>query len=226
MRFLVFDIDGTLLDSQNLLVAAQEATFAAHGLPAPSREEVLSVVGLSLAETFRALAGPDGPHAALEATYRMTFPRLLAEPALASPLFAGSDALVRDLAGREDHLLGIATGKSRRGVRRLFDAHGWHTLFASVQTADDAPSKPHPAMLEQAMGEVGAAPAETVMIGDSTYDMQMARAAGCRAVGVGWGYCRVDALREAGAQVIVESIEELAAVLAHSDSARAFGAAV
>lgn len=223
MRFLVFDIDGTLVDSQNLLVAAQEATFAAHGLPAPSRELVLSVVGLSLGETFRALAGPDGPHEALEATYRATFQRLLAEPALASPLFAGADALVRDLAGREDHLLGIATGKSQRGVRRLFDAHGWHTLFASVQTADDAPSKPHPAMLEQAMGEVGAVPAETVMIGDSTYDMQMARAAGCRAVGVGWGYCPVEALEEAGAQIIVQSMQELAAVFAHADSACTIG---
>jgi phosphoglycolate phosphatase len=224
VRFLVFDIDGTLVDSQNLLVAAQEATFAAHGLPPPSRERVLSVVGLSLAETFRVLAGPEGPHAALEATYRATFARLVAEPSLASQLFPGVDALLRDLAARDNHFLGIATGKSQRGVRRLFEAHGWHTLFASVQTADDAPSKPHPAMLEQAMGEVGATPGQTVMIGDSTFDMQMARAAGCRAVGVAWGYCKVDALRAAGAQLIVESVEELAAVLAETDSTMGLGA--
>ena len=110
-------------------------------------------------------------------------------------------------------VLGIATGKSRRGVAHLVERHGWHRTFATIQTADDATSKPDPAMLRQAMAEVGAAPRDTLMIGDSTFDMLMARAAGVRPIGVSWGYHPVTALEEAGAEAIAISYEELRALL-------------
>ncbi|MDJ1157267.1 HAD-IA family hydrolase [Chelatococcus sp. SYSU_G07232] len=213
MRLVVFDVDGTLVDSQNLLVAAQAATFAAHGLAPPPRERSLSVVGLSLREAFLELVGPEGPHESLAEGYKTAFQRLLSDPVLASPLFPGAVDVLASLGRREEVMLGIATGKSRRGVSRLFDAHGWHRLFHTVQTADDAPSKPHPAMLLQAMAEVGAEPGETVMVGDTTFDVAMARAAGCRAVGVAWGYHPAEALRAAGAEEVLTRFEDLPRLL-------------
>ena len=98
-------------------------------------------------------------------------------------------------------------------MRLLVEREGWEGYFATVQTADDAPSKPHPAMVEQAMQAVGATPPTTIMVGDSTFDMAMARAAGAGAIGVSWGYHAVEALREAGAETIVTSFAELREVL-------------
>lgn len=213
MRLVVFDVDGTIVDSQQLIVAAQHATFAEHGLEPPSRERALSIVGLSLHEAFTALVGSDGPVASLAEGYRQAFARLRADPAYHEPLFPGAAELIADLSGREDVLLGIATGKSRRGVAHLVARHGWDAVFATIQTADDAPSKPHPAMLHQAMAEAGVGPPDTVMIGDSTYDMVMARGARVAAVGVSWGYHDPADLLTAGAQAMVGSYAELGAWL-------------
>jgi phosphoglycolate phosphatase len=213
VNLIVFDVDGTLVDSQNLIVAAQAATFRQHGLEPPSRERSLSIVGLSLTEAFTALIGPDGPVESLAEGYRQAFGRLRADPAYHEPLFPGAGELLAELGARPDVVLGIATGKSQRGVSHLLARHGWDRLFATIQTADDAPSKPHPGMLEQAMAEVGVGPESCAMVGDSTFDMVMARAAGMGAVGVSWGYHPVEALREAGAQAIVRSYDELRAHL-------------
>lgn len=209
MRLIVFDVDGTLVDSQNLIVAAQAEAFAAHGLPPPSRSRALSIVGLSLSEAFTALVGPAGPVEELAESYRQAFGRLRADPAYHEPLFPGAGELLAELGRRDDVMLGIATGKSRRGVAHLLDRHDWRHLFATIQTADDAPSKPDPTMLHQAMAEVGAAPHETVMIGDTSFDMLMARGARVRALGVSWGYHPVAALREAGAESIVDRFMDL-----------------
>jgi phosphoglycolate phosphatase len=213
VNLIVFDVDGTLVDSQTLIVAAQRETFLKHGLEPPTRERSLSIVGLSLPEAFTALVGPDGPVESLVEGYRQAFARLRTDPAYHEPLFPGAAAVLTELAGRADAVLGIATGKSRRGVAHLLARHGWDRLFATIQTADDAPSKPHPGMLEQAMAEVGASPGASVMIGDSTFDMVMARSAGMDAIGVSWGYHEAGALRDAGAQAIVDSYAELHARL-------------
>jgi phosphoglycolate phosphatase len=213
VKLVVFDVDGTLVDSQHLIVAAQRAAFAAHGLVPPSRARSLSVVGLSLAEAFTALVGAHGPVEGLVEAYKEAFARLRADPTSEEPFFPGASELVADLQGQHDVVLGIATGKSRRGVAHLVERHGWHRTFTTIQTADDAPSKPDPAMLRQAMAEVGAAPRDTLMIGDSTFDMLMARAAGVRSIGVSWGYHPVAALEEAGAEAIAISYEELRALL-------------
>ncbi len=213
MRLILFDVDGTLVDSQNIIVAAQRMAFTVHGLEPPSRELSLSIVGLSLVEAFTVLVGAKGPVESLAEAYKDAFAVLRQDPAYAEPLFPGAAECLDWLCGREDVLLGIATGKSRRGVAHLLERHGWHRLFATIQTADDAPSKPHPAMILQAMEELGVVPEDTVMIGDSSYDMAMARAAGVLPVGVSWGFQPVAALSEAGAARIVHSYAELDPVL-------------
>jgi phosphoglycolate phosphatase len=212
LKLVVFDVDGTLVDSQDLIVAAQAETFRAHGMTPLSRERSLSIVGLSLVQAFRVLA-PDGPAESLAEGYKRAFQKLRQDPAYREPVFPGAAELLTELSARDDAVLGIATGKSRRGVAHLLERHGWQKLFSTIQTADDAPSKPHPAMLEQALAETGADPRASLMVGDSTFDMVMARAAGIGAVGVSWGYHRSEALREAGAEAIVSSYAELRAYL-------------
>ncbi len=213
MKLVLFDVDGTLIDSQNVIVAAQRMAFAACGLETPSRERSLSIVGLSLVEAFTVLVGPKGPIERLVEAYKDAFHTLRQDPANAEPLFPGVERCLDWLDGREDVVLGIATGKSRRGVAHLLDGHGWHDTFSVIQTADDAPSKPHPGMILQAMKETGAGPHDTVMVGDSSFDMGMARAAGVLPVGVSWGFQPVAALAEAGAGPIVHSYAELETVL-------------
>ncbi|BCM84436.1 HAD family hydrolase [Methylobacterium indicum] len=209
MTLIVFDVDGTLVDSQHMIVAAQREAFAAVGLPAPSRTRSLSVVGLSLPQAFTALVGADGPVEALSEAYKQSFGRLRAMAEIREALFPGAADLLARLNREAAVQLGIATGKSRRGVDHLVAVHGWEGWFSTVQTADDAPSKPHPAMLTQAMAEAGAEPSRTVMIGDTSYDMAMARAAGVTALGVTWGYHTPDALHEAGAHGVVDSFSAL-----------------
>ncbi|MFL5136650.1 MAG: HAD-IA family hydrolase [Microvirga sp.] len=213
MKLVLFDVDGTLVDSQNIIIAAQQMAFAAHGREPPSRERSLSIVGLSLAEAFTVLVGSGGPIEGLVEAYKDAFLTLRQDPANAEPLFPGVEHCLEWLDDREDVLLGIATGKSRRGVAHLLDRHGWHDVFSVIQTADDAPSKPHPGMILQAMRETGTGPHGTVMVGDSSFDMAMARAAGVLPVGVSWGFQPVAALTEAGAGPIVHSYPELETVL-------------
>ncbi len=120
---------------------------------------------------------------------------------LEQPLFDG----IADLLGglrQAGWLLGIATGMSDRGLTHCLAAHGLTDHFVTLQTADRHPSKPHPAMLEAALAEAGAEPAQAVMIGDTAFDMQMARDAGVGALGVDWGYHEPDELRAAGARFV------------------------
>jgi phosphoglycolate phosphatase len=214
VTLVVFDVDGTLVDSQHLIVEAQARAFAEHGLTAPSRKEALSVVGLSLPEAFKRLVGEAGPIEGLSDSYRRAFQALRIDPAYEEPLFPGMAELGEALHARPEVKLGIATGKSRRGVAHLIDKHGWDGWFTTTQTADDAPSKPDPTMLLLAMDEAQTGPGRTVMIGDTTYDMMMARSAGVAAIGVAWGYHPPGALFGAGAVTVVESAKELGDLIA------------
>ena len=207
---VIFDVDGTLVDSQNLIVEAQAETFRRHGLPAPSREKTLSLVGLSLTPTFAALVGGDGPVDDMVATYRQVFSDIIFnEPGRKEPLFPGAAELIEDLRHADGVTLALATGKSRRGVARVFDHYGWHGVFASVQTADTNASKPDPEMLLNALAETGHEATEAVFIGDTSFDMVMGRAAGIEPWGVCWGYHKPEALSEAGAACLFTSTDEL-----------------
>lgn len=209
MKLILFDVDGTLVDSQNLIVEAQGLAFAALGLPAPSREKALSIVGLSLVEAFDVLTQGQGPAEKLAEAYKQAWTVLRAKPGYFDPLYPGAEKLLRKLAPAEDCLIGLATGKSRRGVQSLIERCGWDNFFATIQTADDAPSKPSPAMLLQACAETGVAPRDCVMIGDTVFDMEMARAAGAQKIGVAWGYHAPAALTRSGAEKIAPDFATL-----------------
>lgn len=216
MKLIVFDIDGTLVDSQNCIVEAQRRAFVALGLEAPlTREKALSVVGLSLVEAFDALTEGRGPSRELAEAYKNAWMQLRGELKIEDrcPPYPGVQNFLRDLSERKDCRLGIATGKSRAGVDRLFETYGWHGLFATVQTADDAPSKPAPDMFNRALHETGVTARDACMVGDTVFDMHMAHHAGAHTIGVGWGYHRHEKLTKAGAAAIVNNLDELRAEL-------------
>ena len=208
---IVFDCDGTLVDSQHAIVASMAHAYATVGLPCPSRDKVLSIVGLSLPECFEVLSPEQdlATRAELAQLYKSGNVWKTAADRVHDPLYDGAHALVTALAGRDDVVLGVATGKSRRGVARLLEREGWHGHFVTIQTADDHPSKPHPSMLLQAMAETGIAPGRTLMIGDTAYDMHMARNAQVTAIGVTWGYHAHAHLLDAGAHGIAHTFDEL-----------------
>ena len=216
MKLVIFDCDGTLVDSQQAIFSTMQHAFGALGLPAPERVQVLGVIGLSLPEAFAILALTESPavQAELVAAYRSAFSQTRMNGAQHNaPLFPGMHKVVTTLAARDDIVLGVATGKSRRGVDRLLERERLEGVFATIMTADDAPSKPHPAMIEQAMQAVGVNPEDTVMIGDTTFDMAMARAASVTGIGVGWGYHQPAELSEAGAIAVVEDFDALLGLL-------------
>jgi phosphoglycolate phosphatase len=191
-----------------------QATFMLHDLAPPSRESVRHVIGLRLDHAIALLHNDatDDLCAALTDTYKQVFAKLRERPDHHEPMFPGMLELVAEL-GQCDVALGIATGKSMRGLRWALVTHGIAEHFETLQTPDNAPGKPHPGMVLQAMAETGADPATTVVVGDTTFDMEMARAAGAAAIGVAWGYHEPDRLATAGAQQIAADAAELARLL-------------
>jgi phosphoglycolate phosphatase len=214
VKLAVFDCDGTLIDGQASICAAMERAFAAHGRIAPDRLEVRRAVGLSLPQAVRRLLPDeaDEVHHAIADAYKQAFRAARAAGELDEPLFPGmAEALAALRAGGWQ--LGVATGKSDRGLAHCLDVHGLAEAFVTLQTADRHPSKPHPQMLEAALAEALAAPGDAVMIGDTAYDMDMAVAAGVRAIGVAWGYHDPHELRASGAEWVADDPAALAEYL-------------
>ncbi len=206
IRLAVFDCDGTLVDGQAAVCTAMDAAFAAHGLPRPDHHLVRRSVGLSLPQAVRTLLpdADDDLRQGIDLAYRDAFRAAREAGELVEPLYAGVrdvlDALLDD-----GWLLGVATGKSDRGLEHCLASHGLSRHFVTLQTADRHPSKPHPAMLEAALFEAGAMPQNAVMIGDTAYDMVMAVNAGVRALGVDWGYHTPEELADAGAVAVARN---------------------
>ncbi len=206
VRLALFDCDGTLVDGQAGVCNAMDAAFADAGLPLPDRHLVRRIVGLSLPQAIRSLAPDtsDVQQAEIDMAYRSHFRAARESGALVEPLYDGIAALVEALAA-DGWTLGVATGKSMRGLEHCLATHSLTRHFATLQTADQHPSKPHPAMVHAALAESGTQPEACVMIGDTAFDMAMASAAGVRALGVNWGYHTRQELFEAGAEAVATS---------------------
>jgi len=214
IRLAVFDCDGTLVDSAHNIVACMADAFAAHGLPAPLDPAVRRVVGLSL-ETAMAVLVPQAEaalHLRLAESYKDAFFELRKRPDHSEPLYPGAVAAIEALEAA-GFLLGVATGKSQRGLRAVLERHGLLHRFVTLQTADTAAGKPHPEMLHRAMAETGADRMDTVMIGDTSYDIQMAANAKVTGIGVGWGYHPPSELAACGAQAIAADFAGLPALV-------------
>jgi phosphoglycolate phosphatase len=214
VRLAVFDCDGTLVDGQADVCWAMDRAFARAGLAAPDPQAVRRIVGLSLPAAVRALAPglSDDQNAAVTEFYRSSFRARREEGLLDEPLYDGIAELLAALHGA-GWQLAVATGKSDRGLAACLATHGISDLFVSLQTADRHPSKPHPAMLEAALFEAGAERHQAVMIGDTSFDMMMARSAGVRALGVGWGYHGANELMASGAAAVAETVAALGDLL-------------
>ncbi|BEU99008.1 HAD-IA family hydrolase [Novosphingobium olei] len=214
LRLAIFDCDGTLVDSQADICASMDAAFLANGLEPPARQATRRVVGLSLHEAMRRLHpnGAHEDHAALTQAYKNAFRARREAGSLAEPLYEGIAALIEELVA-DGWLLGVATGKSDRGLVHCLQTHGLTGHFLTLQTADRHPSKPDPSMIEACLADTGADRALTAMIGDTAYDMEMAVNARVRAFGVDWGYHEPEDLFEAGAEAVATSMTELRALL-------------
>lgn len=207
---VVFDWDGTLMDSTHAITAAIQRAAADLGLPVPSREQASWVIGLGLHDAL-ARAVPELPATDVPRfveAYRRHY--LLRDPELV--LFEGAVELLDELLGRGCRLA-VATGKSRVGLDRALAQTGLRDRFESTRCADETHAKPHPAMLLQLMDELGAEPQHTWMVGDTTHDLDMAAAAGTHAIGVLWGAHPRDELLSRSPRALVSSIAELAGVL-------------
>ena len=210
LQLALFDCDGTLVDGQAGVCNAMEAAFADAGLPAPDRHHVRRIVGLSLPQAIRLLT-PDSDEQlcdAIDVAYRKRFRMAREAGQLVEPLYDGMAELIVRLSA-SGWVLGVATGKSQRGLEHCLAAHGLSAHFATLQTADHHPSKPHPAMITAALAETGANPDQTVMIGDTVFDMAMAQAAGVRGIGVDWGYHATAELLGAGAVAVAANPAQL-----------------
>ena len=214
VRLAVFDCDGTLSDGQAGVVGAMTRAFQAVGHRPPDPRDIRRIVGLSLPQAVRQLmteARETVRQQAVEA-YRQEFRASRENGTLDEPLFPGMADLTRRLH-EQGWTLGVATGKSDRGLASTLATNGLSAFFSTLQTADRHPSKPHPAMLQAAMAETIAEPENTVMVGDTVFDIECALAAGTDAIGVAWGYHEAHELHEAGARAVAMTPAELEKLL-------------
>jgi phosphoglycolate phosphatase len=210
LRLVIFDVDGTLVDSQEMIFAAFTYAYEEKGLPVPARDRALGFVGRSLELIFPELSPEldSKTHAALAQGYRDAYFHIRQERGsnATSPFFPGARAALDQLRVQDNTILALATGKSKRGLDKLIEGYGLEGYFQSQQTADHHPSKPHPAMVQACLAETGINVDRTVMIGDTTYDIDMGRAAGVKTIGVSWGYHPVETLK---ADLIINTYDAL-----------------
>ncbi|MFH1806324.1 MAG: HAD-IA family hydrolase [Pseudomonadota bacterium] len=220
LRLVVFDCDGTLVDSQHAITHCMDYAFAAHGLASPGLDHTRTIIGLSLPEAIATLALHVGHDAILEDlkieaitnSYKSAFFELRQTPDFHEPLYPGV-VEVMDHLDRRGWLAGVATGKARRGLDAVLARNNLEKRFVTLQTCDNHPSKPHPSMLDAAMMETGVDARFGAMVGDTSFDMAMGRAAGMLSIGVSWGYHDVETLTAAGAHAVIDHFDQLPAML-------------
>ncbi len=214
IRLCLFDCDGTLIDSQHAIVSAMAAAWRREGLAAPEPHRVRRVVGLSLLEAVARLLPEGDPalHHGLAEHYKEAFAIERRAGLHGEPVFPGVREVLEELE-RAGVLMGVATGKSMRGLAAVLERHDLGRFFVTLQTADFGPGKPDPDMIFRALAEAGGEAGTTVMIGDTVYDIEMALRAGAGAIGVSWGYHEPEELLAAGAHAVVDSAEELLAAI-------------
>lgn len=216
MKLVLFDCDGTLVNSGGVIHRCMAETFANAGLRVPELSETQEIIGLTLNLAISQISGiPMGGEVEhLTEQYKQQFRKIRLEHDFDEPLYDGIAELIDALAAQDDILLGMVTGKSRRGVISVMERHGFDRNFLVSRCADDCPSKPHPAMVLECCHETGCDVSQTFVIGDTTYDMMMAGSAGATAIGVNWGYHKPDRLSEAGAAIILHHPSDLLGQLA------------
>ena len=201
---ILFDCDGTLMDSQHAIVRAMQGAFRYNGVAEPDGVAIRDVIGLSLSEAVSRLAGDCSLSARIAEDYRSIYRANEGEV----NLYPAVVETLRELRER-GYWLGVVTGKSRAGLERVLEAKGLHDLFYVMRTADCCISKPHPAMVLECMDEMGVGAERTSVIGDAIFDIQMAVAAGVTSLGVSYGVSSGDSLRRAGAGAIVDHFSDL-----------------
>jgi len=205
---IVFDWDGTVMDSTAIIASSIQSACRDLGLPVPSDEAARHVIGMGLAQALQH-AVPDAPphlHEPLADRYRHHF---LAQDQTI-PLFEGAAETIAELK-EAGYLLAVATGKSRKGLDRVMDCSGLREFFIASRTADETFSKPHPAMLHELMDELAIDAERVLMVGDTTHDLQMAINAGVDAVGVTYGAHPEDQLRALAPLALLDNFHELRA---------------
>jgi phosphoglycolate phosphatase len=209
-KLVVWDVDGTLVDSRDSIFRAAITAYEAQGLTLPSYDQVRQIVGLGLREAIGVIspALSDAELDAVTQSYRDAFQAQLKAPGFVEPLYAGA-AETLDRLRAEGWKIAMATGKSRRGVETVLRMHGWADRFDSTHCSDDGPGKPHPAMVLEAMRALGAPPERTIVVGDTAHDMRMAKSAGAYAQGVSWGFHTAEEVREGGADHVAHDFAEL-----------------
>jgi phosphoglycolate phosphatase len=221
MRLVLFDCDGTLVDSAGLIHEVMARTFVEFGYARPDIALTKSIIGLTLDIAIARMQGKphvDDEALAMTAHYKASYTGVRSEAGFQEPLFAGIADMMTRLEKDDDLILGAVTGKSRRGLDLIRASHGFEKTFFVSRTADDCPSKPHPGMVTECCSEAGIDAARTIVIGDAIYDMQMAKAAGAKAIGVSWGYATVPELVDAGADHILRTPADLIDWLEISDA--------
>ena len=208
LKLAIWDMDGTIVDSRDVIQTAMERTFETLGLAPPAYDETRKTIGLGLKEACQILAPDYDDIDHLAATYKQAFVARRTEPNFKEPLYEGAVETLARLAD-EGWLIAMATGKSHAGIRAIFDMHPLEQYFDTIWCADDGPGKPHPFMCEEAMKAVGADPTQSLIIGDAVHDMTMGLNAGIHTLGVSWGFGTADELHAVGAHEVHHDYDSL-----------------